>query len=132
MNKKLYVGGLAWATTDESLLAYFQQAGEVASARVVLERDSNRSRGFGFVEMMDEAGAEKAVNEFNNTELDGRTISVSEARPEGERPPRTGGFGGGRGGFGGGNRGGGFGGGRGGFGGGNRGGGFGGGDRGGY
>ncbi len=113
MNKKLYVGGLAWATKDDALLAHFQKAGEVVSAHVVTERESNRSRGFAFVEMADEQGAEKAIQELNNSTLDGRELTVNEARPEGERSS-----GGGRGGFGGGggNRSGG--GGRGGFGGG--------------
>ncbi|MDI9325415.1 MAG: RNA-binding protein [Alphaproteobacteria bacterium] len=124
MNKKLYVGGLAWATTDESLQAYFASAGEVASARVIREHGTNRSRGFGFVEMADEAGAQKAIDTLNNTELDGRAISVNEARPEDPNRSQGGGGGGYRGGGGGGYRGGGgsYGGGsRGGYGGGSRG-----------
>lgn len=102
MATKLYVGGLAWATTDDTLRQHFTQAGEVASAQVVTERETGRSRGFGFVEMTTEEGAKAAIDKLNNTELDGRTISVSEARPKTEGGPRRMG-----GGFGGGNRGGG-------------------------
>ena len=105
---KLFVGSLAWATTDESLNHHFAQAGTVASARVVTDRETGRSRGFGFVEMSSDDEARNALATLNNTELDGRTINVSEARPQvrdgGDRGPRRGGFGGPRGG-GGGNRG---------------------------
>ncbi len=89
MAMKLYIGGLAWATTDETLKAYFSQLGEVASARIVMERDTGRSRGFGFVEYADDAAGHEAIAKLNGTELDGRAISVSEARPEGERPARS-------------------------------------------
>ena len=89
MAMKLYVGGLAWATTDESLQAFFAQIGEVTSARVVMERDTGRSRGFGFVEYASDDAAKEAISKLNGVELDGRMISVSEARPEGERPART-------------------------------------------
>lgn len=88
MAMKLYVGGLAWATTDQSLQAYFAQLGEVTSARVVMERDTGRSRGFGFVEYTSDEAGREAIAKLNGTELDGRMISVSEARPEGERPAR--------------------------------------------
>lgn len=112
MATKLYVGGLAWATTDDTLRQHFTQAGEVASAQVVTERETGRSRGFGFVEMTNDEAAKGAIDKLNNTELDGRTISVSEARPKTEGGPRR--TGGGGGGFGGGSRGGSFGGGNGG------------------
>ncbi|MCL1876903.1 RNA-binding protein [Candidatus Saccharibacteria bacterium] len=108
--KKLFVGSLAWATDDDSLRAFFEQFGTVAKAEVVRERDSGRSRGFGFVEFEDDDEADKAIAGANDQELDGRNITVSESkpRPEGERPPRRdnggsrGGYGGGRGGYGGG------------------------------
>jgi RNA recognition motif-containing protein len=119
---KLYVGGIPYRTTEEELRTAFQEAGEVVSASIIMDRMTGRSRGFGFVEMADEAGADAAIARWDGKELDGRMLSVSNARPQGDRPPREGGFGGNRGGgFGGGNRGGGYGGG---FGGGN--------DRGGY
>lgn len=88
MKKKLYVGGLSYDTTDESLLNFFAQAGEVVSASVVTDRYSGRSRGFGFVEMAEEEGARKAVEELNGAELDGRSIIVAEARERSDRPPR--------------------------------------------
>ncbi|MFA4818750.1 MAG: RNA-binding protein [Patescibacteria group bacterium] len=108
MAKKLYVGGLSYGTTDESLKTYFSQAGAVETATIVIDRASGRSRGFGFVEMTSDDEATKAVEMFNGKEFEGRTIVVTEARPLADRPPRSGGFnrGGGRGGFGGGNRGG--------------------------
>ncbi|HEY1041148.1 MAG TPA: RNA-binding protein [Candidatus Paceibacterota bacterium] len=137
MSVKLYVGGLAWATNDQSLEAAFAQAGNVLSARVVMERDRpDRSRGFGFVEFESQEEADRAISMLDGKELDGRTIQVNVAKEPSERPARTGGFGGGnrggsRGGFGGGSRGGFGGGSRGGFGGGSRGGSFGG-NRGGF
>ena len=79
--QNLFVGSLAWATTDEGLKAFFETIGEVASARIVTDRDTNRSRGFGFVEFVDEANNQKAVDELNGKELDGRQITVSIARP---------------------------------------------------
>jgi RNA recognition motif-containing protein len=103
MSTKLYVGGLAWATTDQSLQEAFAKFGNVVSAKVMTERDSGRSRGFGFVEFASAEEAQAAIAGLNGTELDGRQISVNEARPMTERKP--GGFGGGnRGGNGGGNR----------------------------
>ena len=124
MAKKLYVGGLPYSTTNDELKDVFSKAGEVSSATVIIDKMSGRSRGFGFVEMTNDADADKAIEMFNDKELGGRKILVNEARPMEDRPKREGGFGGGsRGGFGGGNRGG--------FGGGSRGG-FGGGSRGGY
>lgn len=100
MAVKLYVGGLAWATTNESLEAAFSKFGSVESARVVTDRESGRSRGFGFVEFAQAEDAQNAINEMNNTELDGRSITVNEARPMEEGAPRKprGNFGGNRGG----------------------------------
>jgi RNA recognition motif-containing protein len=101
--QNLFVGSLAYATTDDSLKAFFEQIGEVASARVVTDRESGRSKGFGFVEYTDEANNQKAVDELNGKELDGRAISVNLARPKEDRPRRDfqGGGGGDRGGNGG-------------------------------
>jgi RNA recognition motif-containing protein len=82
---KLYVGGLSFDTTDESLRAFFEQVGKVDSASVVADRFSGRSRGFGFVEMATAADARKAIDELNGKSLDGRTISVDEARPPEQR-----------------------------------------------
>ncbi len=112
MATKLYIGNLSYDTNEESLKELFSQAGAVASASVILDRMTGRSRGFGFVEMADDTGAAKAVEMFNGFEQDGRKLVVNEARPMSDRP-RTGGGGGGgsRGGFRGGNRGGGYGGG---------------------
>lgn len=82
--KKLFVGSLAWATDDEGLRKFFEQFGTVASATIVRERDSNRSRGFGFVEFEDDAEADRAIAEGDGKDLDGRAITVSEARPKAE------------------------------------------------
>ena len=107
MGSKLFVGGLAWATNDESLAAHFEQCGEVTDAKVVTERDTGRSRGFGFVTFADDASAQSAKETLHGTSLDGREIRVDVAT---ERPPRRGGGGGGYrgggggGGYGGGNR----------------------------
>jgi RNA recognition motif-containing protein len=110
---KLYVGNLSFQTSSEELQQLFAQAGTVESATVVEDRDTGRSRGFGFVEMASKEEGEKAIQQFNGTDLNGRNLTVNEARPREDRGNRGGG--GGRGGFGG-NRGGG--GGRGGYGGG--------------
>ena len=109
MATKLFIGSLAWATTDESLSALFSQVGTVTSARVITDRATGRSKGFGFVEMSTEEEAQKAVAELNGKDLDGRSIVVNEARPMEPRDnsSRGGSFGGGRpagGGYGGGNR----------------------------
>ena len=88
MSKKLFVGSLAWGTTDETLQAHFATVGTVASAKVVTDRDTGRSRGFGFVEFADEANNQKAVDQLNGKELDGRAINVSLARPKEDRPRR--------------------------------------------
>ncbi len=105
----LFIGSLAYATTDDSLKAFFEEIGEVTSARVVTDRETGRSRGFGFVEYADEANNQKAVDQLNGKELDGRAINVSLARPKEDRPRRDdGGHGGDRGGRDGGNGGGSF------------------------
>ncbi|MEK7195433.1 MAG: RNA-binding protein [Patescibacteria group bacterium] len=104
MAKKLYVGGLSYNTTENTLRDTFAQAGSITSAVVITDKMSGRSKGFGFVEMSSDEEATKAIEMFNGKELEGRTITVNEARPMGERPPRQGGFdrGGRGGGFGGG------------------------------
>ena len=86
MATKLFIGSLAWATTDDSLKSFFEQAGTVVSANVIVDRETNRSKGFGFVEMSSDEEAKKAVDELNGKDLDGRPIVVSEARPREERP----------------------------------------------
>jgi RNA recognition motif-containing protein len=115
MGNKLYVGNLAYSVRDEDLQQAFAQFGSVSSAKVMMDRDTGRSKGFGFVEMGSDAEAQSAINGMNGQALDGRALVVNEARPREERP---GGFGGGGGGRPGGGGGGGFGGGGGGFGGG--------------
>jgi RNA recognition motif-containing protein len=85
MATRLFVGSLAWATTDDSLKDFFSAAGNVVSANVIVDRDTNRSKGFGFVEMSSDDEAKKAVDELNGKELDGRSIVVSEARPRESR-----------------------------------------------
>lgn len=98
MAKKLYVGGLSYDTTENSLKDTFAQAGTVESAVVIMDRASGRSKGFGFVEMSSDEEAQKAIEMFSGKELDGRNITVNEARP---LEPRSGGFDrGGQGGFG--------------------------------
>jgi heterogeneous nuclear ribonucleoprotein A1/A3 len=107
MSKKLFVGGLSWNTDDASLRAAFEPFGQIVEAKVIQDRDTGRSRGFGFVTFTDDDAANKAIEEMEGTELDGRTIRVNEAN---DRPRRGGGGGGGggsRGGFGGGGGGGG-------------------------
>jgi cold-inducible RNA-binding protein len=88
MAQNLFIGSLAYATTDETLAAHFAQIGTVASARVITDRDSGRSKGFGFVEFEDESNNQKAVDQLNGKELDGREISVGLARPKEDRPRR--------------------------------------------
>ncbi|HEX8140989.1 MAG TPA: RNA-binding protein [Pyrinomonadaceae bacterium] len=114
MSMKLYVGNLAFQTSSEDLQELFAQAGTVESASVVEDRETGRSRGFGFVEMASKEEGQKAIEQFNGKELNGRNLNVNEARPREDRGGgggRGGGFGGNRGG---GGRGGGFGGNRGG------------------
>jgi len=114
MAMKLYVGNLSFQTSSEDLQQLFAQAGTVESATVVEDRDTGRSRGFGFVEMASNEEGQKAIEQFNGTDFNGRNLTVNEARPREDRGNRGGG--GGRGGYGGGRGGGG--GGRGGYGGG--------------
>lgn len=114
MGKKLYVGNLPFSATDQILFDTFSQCGTVESAKVITDRDSGRSKGFGFVEMATEAEATDAISKFNGADYDGRALVVNEARPMAPRESR----GGGGGGFGGGGGRGGDRGGRGGFGGG--------------
>ncbi|HEY5152577.1 MAG TPA: RNA-binding protein [Candidatus Saccharimonadales bacterium] len=98
MATKLFVGSLAWATNDDSLKDFFAAAGTVVSASVIMDRETNRSKGFGFVEMSSEEEAKAAVDQLNGKELDGRAVVVSEARPREDRPRGGGGGGGGYGG----------------------------------
>lgn len=103
---KLYVGGIPYRSTEDDMKKAFSEAGNVVSASIISDRMTGRSRGFGFVEMASEAEAQAAIDRWDGKDFDGRTLSVSFARPQGDRPARTGGggFGGGdRGGFGGGN-----------------------------
>ncbi len=99
MAKKLYVGNLPYSVDDEALHQHFAQFGAVDSAKVIMDRESGRSKGFGFVEMADDSAADAAIEKGNAVELNGRAINVSEARPqaprEGGGPRRGGGFGGG-------------------------------------
>lgn len=88
MAQNLFIGSLAYATTDDSLKAFFEQIGEVESARVMTDRETNRSRGFGFVTFTDEANNQKAVDQLDGKELDGRAINVSLAKPKEDRPRR--------------------------------------------
>ena len=103
MGNKLYVGNLPYTVRDEDLQQSFGEFGSITSAKVMMERDTGRSKGFGFVEMGSDAEAQAAIAGMNGQSLGGRSITVNEARPMEARPPRTGGFGGG-GGYGGGDR----------------------------
>jgi cold-inducible RNA-binding protein len=95
MGNKLYVGNLPYSVRDEDLQQSFGQFGAVTSAKVMMERDTGRSKGFGFVEMGSDAEAQAAITGMNGQPLGGRSVVVNEARPMEARPPRTGGFGGG-------------------------------------
>ena len=130
MAKKLYVGNLSFSVTDDELQQAFTSFGNVLSARIVMDKMSGRSKGFGFVEIEQDSAADEAVSKMDGQTIAGRAVRVSEAKPQEERPRREGGGGGG-GGYGGGGRGGGDRGGGGGYGGGRGGGDRGGGDRGG-
>ncbi|WP_423822605.1 RNA-binding protein [Salinisphaera sp. SPP-AMP-43] len=90
----IYVGNLSWNSTDDDLRAAFEAFGEVSSAKVIMDRETGRSRGFGFVEMPDDNAAKEAIEGMNDKDLQGRTLRVNEARP---RENRSGGGGGGRG-----------------------------------
>ncbi len=93
MGRKLYVGNLPYSTDQQALTETFSQCGTVDSANVITDRDTGRSRGFGFVEMSSDGEAQKAIQELNGAQVDGRAIVVNEAKP---RAPRQGGGGGGR------------------------------------
>ncbi|HEX3081947.1 MAG TPA: RNA-binding protein [Candidatus Saccharimonadia bacterium] len=96
MNNKLFVGSLSYNTTDEQLAAHFATAGTVVSAKVITDRDSGRSKGFGFVEMETAEMAQAAIQQLNGKDLDGRQLTVNVAKPQTDRPARTGGNFGGR------------------------------------
>jgi cold-inducible RNA-binding protein len=98
MGNKLYVGNLPYSYRDSDMEQAFSQYGTVSSAKVMMERDTGRSKGFGFVEMSTEAEANAAIEGMNGQQIGGRGLVVNEARPMESRPPRTGGFGGGGGG----------------------------------
>lgn len=85
MAKKLYVGGLAYSVTEQELEALFAEAGKVVSVAVIKDRDSGQSKGFGFVEMADDAEADEAIKNLNGKDLSGRAIMVNEARPQEDR-----------------------------------------------
>lgn len=91
MAAKLFVGSLSWNTTDDSLKEFFSSVGTVISASVIIDRDSGRSKGYGFVEMSNDDEAKAAIEQLNGKELDGRAIAVNEARPREERPRSFGG-----------------------------------------
>jgi len=103
VTKKLYVGNLPYNATETELRALFEQVGEIAEVTVITDRETGRSKGFGFVEMATEEGAQEAIRKFNGFDLNGRPLTVNEARPREERSG-GGGFGGGRRGGGGGDR----------------------------
>lgn len=86
MSTKLYVGGLSYGTTEESLNNYFAQAGSVVSAQIMMDKMTNRSRGFGFVEMASDDEAQNAISMLDGKEFEGRTLKVNEARPMTDRP----------------------------------------------
>lgn len=107
MAKKLYVGGLPYATTDDQLRDAFSESGEVSSATVIMDKMTGRSKGFGFVEFASDADAQAAIDRWNGKDFGGRSLTVNEARPLEARPPRQNGGGfrdDNRGGYGGGNR----------------------------
>ena|SRR5687768_7834495 len=91
----IYVSNLSFNVQDEDLREFFTEYGEVTSAKVITDKFTGKSRGFGFVEMPDTAAAQKAIAELDNGTVEGRTIKVMEAKPKEDRPARTGGFGGG-------------------------------------
>jgi len=92
MAKKLFVGGLSYETTEATLKEIFSQGGTVESATIITDKMSGRSKGFGFVEMSTEEEAKKAIETFNGKEIDGKKVTVNEARPLEARPPQRGGF----------------------------------------
>lgn len=102
MGKKLYVGNLPFSATEEDISAKFSTCGTVESAKLITDRDTGRSKGFGFVEMSSEAEAQAAIDKLNGQDYQGRPMTVNEARPQKKRTGPGGGGGGGRGGYGGG------------------------------
>ena len=106
MATKLFVGSLAYSVTDAELEEFFAAAGKVVSAKVIIDRDTDRSKGFGFVEMESDDEAKAAIEQLDGKELNGRAVAVNEAKPQENRERRSfgGGNGGGGGGYGGGNR----------------------------
>ncbi|MCA9341119.1 RNA-binding protein [Candidatus Saccharibacteria bacterium] len=88
MAQNLFIGSLAYATTDDGLKAHFEQIGEVESARIMTDRDTGRSRGFGFVTFVNEDDNQKAIDQLDGKDLDGRSINVSLAKPKEDRPRR--------------------------------------------
>ena len=88
MAKKLYVGGIPYSTTEDELKAAFAEMGEVTSSAIIIDKMTGRSKGFGFIEMANDADADKAVTEMNGKDFQGRTLTVNEARPLEERAPR--------------------------------------------
>ena len=88
MEKKLYIGGLPYSTTDQALQTLFSEVGSVTSARVITDRETGRSKGFGFVEMSSDSEATAAIERFNGTEFEGRRLTVNEARPQAPRENR--------------------------------------------
>ena len=95
MGKKLYVGGLSYDTAEDTLKQTFAEAGTVESVKIIMDRDSGRSKGFGFVEMTTNEEAAKAIELFNGKDLDGRSLTVNEAKPMVPRDKNRGGYGGG-------------------------------------
>ncbi len=89
MSMKLYVGGLPYATTEKELEEYFAAIGPVASAIIINDRETGRSKGFGFVEMKEDEDGKKAIKELDGKEFGGRTLKINEARPQEERKPRN-------------------------------------------
>ena len=96
MSTRIYVGNLSYKTTENDLASLFEQVGQVDSVNIITDRDTGRSKGFGFVEMGSD-DAEKAIAQLNGAEVDGRSLTVNEARPREERSGNRGGYGGGRG-----------------------------------
>lgn len=94
MATNLFIGGISYQSTDDDLANHFGSVGTVVSAKIITDRDSGKSKGFGFVEMSSDEEAKAAIDKLNGSELNGRSISVNEARPREERPRRD--FGGGR------------------------------------
>ncbi len=88
MAKKLYVGGLPWKTTEDELRAHFEQVGPVSSSSIIMDKMTGRSKGFGFIEMTNDADADTAISRFHDQDFGGRRLTVNVARPKEERPAR--------------------------------------------